>query len=101
MNILGWSNFDYTSQECDRFSLDEIDQKIKQVFPSKAKSYNYASDLTNELADYTGCVRGVDEYNKVYFRRINDKTLGHSLKSYKESIDDTNLTGFILDLKIQ
>ena len=94
------SGFGYTLQERGGFSLSEIDEKIKEVYPSIAKSYTKASDLINELADFAGCVWGVDEYNRVYFRHINDKTLGHVLKTYREPTDNDKYTGIILDDKV-
>lgn len=95
------SNFGYTLQERGNFSLEEISEKLTEVYPSITKSYTKATDLINELADYAGCVWGVDEYNQVYFRHINDKTLGHVLKSYHNRDDDPDYTGIIQDDEIR
>lgn len=95
------SNFGYTLQERGFFDLSEISDKIREVYPSISKIYQKASDIINEFADIAGCVWGVDEYNRVYFRHINDKTLGHVLKTYRDKADDDNTTAIILDRRIK
>lgn len=94
------SPLDYNLQERGGFGIDEISKKVKEIYPSISKVYQKVSDIINEFADIAGCVWGVDEYNQIYFRHINDKTLGHILKTYKESTDDDNYTAVILDRRI-
>lgn len=95
------SNFGYTLQERGGFDISEISDKIKEIYPAISKVYQKASDIINEFADIAGCVWGVDEYNKVYFRHINDKTLGHILKTYPEKTDDDNVTAMVLDRQLR
>lgn len=96
------SNFGYTLQERGNFGIDEVSEKIRDVYPSISKTYAKASDVINELADFAGCVWGVDEYNQIYFRRMNEKTNGHIIKSYIEKTrDDDRYTSVILDRIIE
>jgi len=94
------SNIAYSLQERGNFSLAGISEKIKEIYPSISKVYQHISAIIDEFADIAGCVWGVDEYNQVYFRRINDLTLGHVLKTYRDVMDDDNVTGVILDSPI-
>lgn len=95
------SNFGYTLQERGGFLIDEISKKLTEAYPSINKSYTKATDLINELADYCGCVWGVDEYNKIYFRKINEETLGHVFKTYHTGAENPDYTALILDRQIE
>ena len=91
------SNIDYTLQERGNFDLSGISEKVTEIYPSISKTYQKISSIIDEFADISGCVWGVDEYNQVYFRHINDLTLGHILKTYRDPLDDDNVTAIITD----
>lgn len=94
------SNIGYNLQERGNFDLAGISEKVKEVYPSISKVYQKISAIIDEFADISGCVWGVDEYNQVYFRRINDLSLGHVLKTYRNKLDDDNVTALVLDSPI-
>ena len=64
------------------------------------KPYTRVTEIINELANFAGCIWGVDEYNSVYFHHMQDLTLGHVLKTYESENDNPDTTAIIQDPEV-
>jgi hypothetical protein len=91
------SKLGYNLQERGNFDLTLISDKLKEIYPSMYKPYMRVTDIINELANFAGCIWGVNEYNQVYFHHMQDLTLGHVLKTYESPNDNPNTTSIIQD----
>ena len=91
------SKLGYNLQQRGGFDLAMISDKLKEIYPSMYKPYMRVTDIINELANFAGCIWGVNEYNQVYFHHMQDLTLGHILKTYESDNDDPNTTAIVQD----
>jgi hypothetical protein len=94
------SKLGYTLQERGNFDLSLISDKLKEIYPSMYKPYTRITDIINELANFAGCIWGVNEYNQVYFHHMQDLTLGHVLKTYESPNDNPDTTAIIQDPEV-
>lgn len=91
------SKLGYNLQQRGRFDLSLISDKLKEIYPSMYKPYMRVTDIINELANFAGCIWGVNEYNQVYFHHMQDLTLGHVLKTFESPNDNPETTAIIQD----
>src|SRR5688500_11266182 len=91
------SKLGYTLEQRGGYDLTQISDKLKEIYPAMYKPYMRVTDIINELANFAGCVWGVNEYNQVYFHHMQDLTLGHVLKTYESPNDNPDTTAIIQD----